>query len=289
MTAKEWLQKAKREKFAIGAFNVGNLETFKAVVKAASNKKSPVIIESSPGETAWMEADNIVDLAKNYSEELNIPILVNLDHGDSLEHCLQAIEAGYDLIHFDGSKLPLENNLEIVKKVVTAAHVKGLLVEGEIDQIGGSSEIHAGSAEREIDSGEFSDPEKASQFVNSSGIDIFAAFFGNVHGVFESGGENLQFSILEKLVALLPNTFFSLHGGSGIPDDQVKIAIEKGINKVNVNTEMRQAYRETLENVLDKNPDEIAMYKVEQPIIDEIQKIVEHKIDVFGSSGKYLL
>lgn len=286
MTAREWLQKAKKEKFAIGAFNVGNLETFKAIVQAASNKKSPVIIESSPGETKWMEAENIIDLARNYSEEYGIPILVNLDHGDSLENCLNAIENGYDLIHFDGSKLPLDQNLEIVKKVVEAAHDKGLLVEGEIDQIGGSSEMHLGSAERENEGRLFGDPEKSSQFVKNSGIDIFAAFIGNVHGVFKEGGENLHLEILEKLVMLLPDAFFSLHGGSGIPDSQVQSAIQKGIVKVNVNTEMRQAYRETLETVLDKNPDEMAMYKIEGPVIDEIQKIVEHKIEVFGSSNK---
>lgn len=286
MTTRDWFEKAKREKFAIGAFNVGNLETFKAIVQAAANKKSPVIIESSPGETKWMEAENIVDLVKNYSEELKVPILVNLDHGDSLENCLNAIEKGYDLIHFDGSKLPLDQNLEIVKKVVVEAHAKGLLVEGEIDQIGGSSEMHLGSAERETEHREFSDPEKASRFVKDSGIDIFAAFIGNVHGVFEKGGENLHLEILEKLSSLLPDVFFSLHGGSGIPDLQVQSAIQKGIVKVNVNTEMREAFRETLENVLNKNPDEMAMYKIEGPVIDEIQKIVEHKIEVFGSSDR---
>src|ERR1041385_225624 len=104
MTAREWLEKAKKEKFAIGAFNVGNLETFKAIVQAAANKKSPVIIESSPGETDWMGADNVVALAKDYSKDFGIPVLVNLDHAEKLEECQQAIEVGYDLIHFDGSK-----------------------------------------------------------------------------------------------------------------------------------------------------------------------------------------
>ena len=118
MTAREWLEKARREKFAIGAFNVGNLETFKAIVQAAVSQKSPVIIESSPGETAWMEAENIVDLARNYSEEYGIPILVNLDHAESLEQCIEGIKAGYDLIHFDGSKFILEDNLEIAKKLL---------------------------------------------------------------------------------------------------------------------------------------------------------------------------
>lgn len=286
MTAREWLKKAKREKWALGAFNVGNLEVFKAVVQAAANKKSPVIIESSPGETAFLGADNIVDLAKNYSQDLGIPILVNLDHAESLEDSLKGIEAGYDLIHFDGSKLPFEQNLEIAKKVVEIAHLKGLTVEGEIDHITGSSEVYSGSAAEEAAKGAFSDPGRAKAFVESSGIDIFAAFFGNVHGVFSGGDENLHLDILEKIAASLPDTFFSLHGGSGIPDDQVQAAIQRGIVKVNINTEMRQAFKDSLEQVIDQNPDEYAMYKVEGPVIEAVQKIVEHKIDIFGSSGK---
>lgn len=286
MTAREWLQKARAEKFAIGAFNVGNLETFKAIVQAAAHKKSPVIIESSPGETKWMGADNLVDLAKNFSEDFGIPILVNLDHSETLEDCQAGIEAGYDLIHFDGSKLSLEENLETAKKVVELAHQKGLIVEGEVDHITGSSEVHSGSAAEEAAKGKFSDPERSKQFVEESGIDILAVFFGNVHGVFASGDENLHLDILEKVAAVLPNTFFSLHGGSGIPDDQVKEAVLRGIVKVNINTEMRQAFKDSLEKVLEGNPDEYAMYKLEGTVVETVQRVVEHKIEVFGSANK---
>lgn len=285
MTAREWLEKAKRERFAIGAFNVGNLETFKAIAQAAASKKSPIIIESSPGETDWMEADNIVDLAKNYSTELNVPILVNLDHGDNLDNCLAAVKAGYDLIHFDGSKLPLKENIEIAKKVVEIAHQRGLLVEGEMDHIVGSSEVHSGSAIKERLGATMTDPDKAAQFVTEAGIDILAVFVGNVHGIFRKGGEDLDLERLQR-IAIATDCNLSLHGGSGISDEQVKAAIQRGIVKVNVNTEMRQAFRETLETVLDKNPDEIAMYKLEQPVVDEIQKIVEHKIEIFGSANR---
>lgn len=285
MTAREWLEKAKREKFAIGAFNVGNLETFKAIVQAAAAKKSPVIIESSPGETKWMEADNIVDLAKNYSQDLGIPILVNLDHAETLEQCQIGIEAGYDLIHFDGSKLPYKENLEIAKKVVKLAHSKGLIVEGEIDHIVGSSEMHKGSAIAELVHVAMTDSGEAGEFVNATGIDIFASFFGNIHGVFTGGGESLDLNLLQS-IATATNCYLSLHGGSGIPETQVKEAIKRGIVKVNINTEMRQAFRESLEAELDKNPDEIAMYKVEGPVIEKIQAIVKQKIEVFGSANK---
>lgn len=286
MKARDWLEKAKREKFAIGAFNVGNLETLKAIVQAASNKKSPIIIESSPGETEWMGADNIVDLARNFSEEYQIPILVNLDHAESLEDCEIGMLAGYDLIHFDGSKLPLEENLSILKQVVKKAHEKGLIVEGEMDHIQGSSEVHEGSAAKEASKGKFTDPNAAKKFIEESGIDIFASFFGNVHGVFSNGDENLHLGILESIVEKNPNTFLSLHGGSGIPDNQVQQAINKGITKVNINTEMRQAFKDSLEKVLTEYPDEYAMYKVEKPIVEAVQKIVEHKIEVFGSANK---
>lgn len=286
MTAIDWLKKAKTEKFAIGAFNVGNLETFKAIAQAAANKKSPVIIESSPGETKWMQADNIVDIARNFSEEYGVPILVNLDHSETLEDCMKGIEAGYELIHFDGAKLPLEENLEITRRIVEVAHVKNLTVEGEIDHIQGSSEVHQGSASAEAAKGTMTDPKKAREFVEKSGVDIFAAFFGNVHGVFSGGDENLHLDLLEQVASSIPDTFLSLHGGSGIPDDQVKQAISLGIVKVNVNTEMRQAFREGLEEALEKNPDEYALYKLLPETIEEVQKIVEHKIEVFGSAGK---
>ena len=286
MSAKDWLQKAKDEKFAIGAFNVGNLETFKAIAQAAANKKSPVIIESSPGETKWMEAENVVDIARNFSSEYGIPILVNLDHAENLEECQIGIEAGYDLIHFDGGKLPFEQNIEIVKKVIELAHNKGLTVEGEIDHIQGSSEIHQGSATQEAAKGIMTDPQKARQFVQGSGVDIFAAFFGNVHGVFSEGDENLHLDLLEQIAQAIPQTFLSLHGGSGVPDDQVQRAIQLGIVKVNVNTDMREAYRKSLVQALKNSPEELALYKVEPPAIEAVQKVVEHKIDVFGSSGK---
>lgn len=286
MTAKEWLEKAKREKFAIGAFNVGNLETFKAIAQAAANKKSPVIIESSPGETKWMEADNIVDIARNFSKEYGIPILVNLDHSETLEDCLEGIENGYDLIHFDGGKLPFEENLEIVRQVVEVAHAKGLTVEGEIDHIQGSSEVHTGSATEEAAKGAMTDPQKAAQFVKDTGVDIFAAFFGNVHGVFSGGDENLHLDLLQQIAVGIPDTYLSLHGGSGIPDDQVQKAIQLGIVKVNVNTEMRQAFKDSLEKTLKDNPEEYALYKVEPSVLEAVQKIVEHKIEIFGSANK---
>ena len=285
MTAREWLQKAKDEKFAIGAFNVGNLETFKAIVSAAANKKSPLIIESSPGETSWLGSENIVDLARNFSAEFSVPVLVNLDHTETLEDCLKGIEAGYDMIHFDGSKLPLEQNLEIARKVVEAAHQRGLTVEVEMDHIGGSSEMHAGSVVDDLGKVPMTDPEKAALFMRDSGADILAVFVGNLHGVYSAGDENIDIERLRRINEA-SGCLLSLHGASGLPDDQVKEAIQNGIVKVNINTELRLAFKEELTKVLAGSPDEAAMYKIEKPVVESIQKVVEQKIEVFGSEGK---
>ena len=285
MNTKDWLQKAKDEKFAIGAFNVGNLETFKAIAQAAANKKSPVIIESSPGETKWMDPDNIVDIARNYSEEFGIPILVNLDHSETFEDCQIGIEAGYDLIHCDASKLSYEENVVLTKKVADLAHAKGLTCEGELDHIGGSSEVHAESAGSVAGEIVKTDPAKAAEFVHATGIDIFAAFVGNIHGLY-TGGEKKLDTDLVKQITDATGVFLSLHGSSGISEDQVQSAIQNGVVKVNLNTEIRQAYKDSLEKVLADNPEEYAMYKSEGPVVDAIQKLVEHKIDIFGSAGK---
>lgn len=285
MTAREWLEKAKKEKFAIGAFNVGNLETFKAVAQAAANKKSPIIIESSPGETKWMGADNIVDIARNFEWDYKIPILVNLDHSETLQDCLMGISAGYDLIHCDASKLTYHENVAMTHEVAKAAHYKGLTAEGELDHIGGSSEIHQGSAAEEAGKIKMTDPEEAAKFVKETGIDIFAAFIGNVHGLYLGEEKKLDIERLEE-IEKATRVFLSLHGSSGIPEDQVREAIKNGIVKVNLNTEIRQAYKDSLEKVLKENPNEYAMYKAEGPVIDAIQQLVEHKIDLFGSAGK---
>lgn len=285
MTAKEWLEKAKAEKFAIGAFNVANLETFKAVAEAARNKKSPVIIESSPGETEWMGADNIADLARNYSADYGVPILVNLDHSVEVADCMNAIAQGFDLIHFDGSKLEMEENIKLTKQVAEAAHAKGLTAEGELDHIGGSSEVHTGAASEEASKVPMTEPENAKRFVQETGIDIFAAFVGNVHGLYEGGTKQLDVNRVKEITEAT-GVFLSLHGSSGIPEDQVKAAIQNGIVKVNLNSEIRQAFKDELEKILKEQPEEYAMYKALPPLVDAIRILVEHKIDVFGSAGK---
>jgi len=285
MTAKEALTKAQKEGYAIGAFNAANIETLKAIVGAADKLRAPVIVESSHGETEFIGAENLVDLVKNYREETGLPIFINLDHAPSVEAAEEGIAAGFEMIHINASKLPYEENVAATKKVAEEAHAKGLLCEAELTPIEGSSAPHMQETiEEEQAKSKYTDPEQAQDFVSRTGIDTLAVSIGNVHGVYKTAPK-LDLELLKRLTAELP-CFFSLHGGSGIPDDQVRGAIGTGdIVKVNVNSEMRIAYRETLEKVLGKS-DEVAIYKIMPDVIAAVQEVVEKKITLFGSAGK---
>ena len=282
MNAREWFEKSRNEKFAIGAFNVGNLETLEAIVAAAKAKKAPVIIEASPGESSFMGYNNLVDLVQNYKDE-GAAIILNLDHATEFEKVKQAFEAGFDYLHFDGGQIEFEENVKIAKQIVEMAHPKGIMVEGEVDHITGSSALHTGEkVASEQAKGNYSDPEKAREFVYRTGVDTYASFIGNAHGLY-ADEKRLDLNRLKDIRKAIPNTFLSLHGGSGINHEDIRSAIEIGINKINVNTE--SAYRKELEEQLESS-EEVAMYKLYPEIMEEVQKVVEDKIDLFGSTGK---
>src|SRR3989304_9126920 len=192
-------------------------------------------------------------------------------------------EAGYDLIHFDGSKLPYEENVAIAKKVVAAAREHGQIVEGEMDKIvGEGSEVHTTQVDQSaIDAGK-SKPETAAKFVSETGVDIYASFFGNVHGIYPGYTPHLDIELLKKIQEAIPNTFLSMHGSSGTPDDQVKAAVATGVVKVNVNTELRLAYRQSLEKALADHK-KIAMYKVFPEVVEAVKKEALRWIGMCGS------
>lgn len=287
ISAKDWFSKAQKEGFAIGAFNVDNMDIFKAVCLAGKNKKSPVMLEFSQGEVSYFGLKNIVDLTINAREEYGIPILLNLDHSKNVDDCIAAVEqAGFDDVHFDGSGLPFEENVQGTKKVVDSAHKKGLLVEGEIDRIAGSSEVHEEELDIKLLKESYTDPKKAAEFIKETNADILATVFGNVHGTFPVQPD-LDIALLERIREAVPQTHLSLHGGSGIPADQVKEAIRVGkIVKVNVNTEIRKAYRDGISEKMTEEPEEYASYKLTSDVIMAVAAVVEAKMDVFGSAGK---
>lgn len=287
MTSKEWLTKAQSENFAIGAFNVDSLDIFKAICLAGQRKKSPLILEFSQGEVGYFGLKNIVDLVINAQEEYKIPILLNLDHAKKVEDCQAAIgQPGFNIIHYDGSELGFGENAANTKKVTDSAHAKGLLVEGEIDKIGGSSEVHGEDIDLEEIKKSYTKPEEAKKFVEQTGVDVFAPVFGNVHGTFPNQPD-LDFELLKRVREAVDETFLSLHGGSGIPAEQVKEAIKVGgIVKINVNTEIRQAFHDALGEKMGEEPNQYAYYKMTPDVINSVAAVVEGKIDVFGSSGK---
>lgn len=283
--AYELLKKASEQKYAIGAFNVAGTETFKAITQAAFKLKSPIILEASDGEVNYIGYKQLVSLARIYEEELNIPIIVNLDHGKDFDACKKAIEAGFDYIHIDASKLEYEDAVAVTKEVVKLAHKHGLPVEGEIDHIQGSSEDHRKEMAEILQNPKmYTDPQKAKDFVSRTGIDVFASFVGNLHGEF-ADKERINVKLLQKIKSMLPNTYLSLHGGSGIDDNDVKQAIQNGIVKVNVNSEIRIAFKLTLQETLN-NTGDVAIYKITPAAIQAVQKVVEYKIKLFGSENK---
>lgn len=281
MTTREWFQKSQNEHFAIGAFNACNLETIKAIVTAANKLRSPVIIEVSPGEADFVGPKNLVSLVSNFRNELNLPIFTNLDHSPNPESVQIGFDANFDLVHFDGNQLPLEENLEKTKKIVEIAHNQNVLVEAEIDTIIGGSSLHQTLIDP--NSLHLTNPEIAANFVSQTNVDTLAVSIGNLHGLYQNQ-KNLDLNLLQQIRQKV-NCFLSLHGGSGIPNDQIKKAVEIGISKINVNTELRVAYRETLETTLRTNQ-EIAPYKFMPEVISAIQQVVEEKIILFGSQNK---
>lgn len=282
VTTKELYHRAKKEGYAVGAFNVSTLEAIKAIVNAAMKLRAPVVIETSEREMNYLDPALVYDIVHELVKDLRIEVGLHLDHGKSMDSVKQAVAAGYTSIHLDGSELAYEDNLKLTAEAAKFAHAKGLTVEGELGHVSGSSEMH--TEDITIDKSMLTDPELAKKFVEETGIDILAVSVGNIHGVYKNA-PNLDFTRLGEIKEIgLP---MSLHGGSGIPDDQVKRAIGLGITKVNVNTELREAFTGSLRHQLDIEPEEIVPYEYLPEEIEAIEDVVEKKIRLFGSENKY--
>lgn len=283
MTARDWLNRAKEEHFAIGAFNAANIETIKAIVAAAKNLNAPVIIEASHGEIEYFGGKNFVDIVKNAREETGLPIFTNLDHSPSLEAARLGLSWGFDLVHFNGSTLSFDENQTQTKIFVEEAHAKNVLVEAELDTIPGGSSFHELTAEEELKQTKLTDPDQAASFSEYTQTDTLAASFGSVHGFYQTQ-KHIDLTRLKEIRAKT-KCFLSLHGGSGMPDEQVKEAIQIGIVKININSELRLAFKNTLEKALSDSK-ELAIYKIMPAVIDAVRQVVEIKIALFGSALK---
>ena len=288
--ARETMQRARHEHFALGAFNLDNQETLKAVVHAAAAKKAPVLVEVSKGEVDALGLDNVRDMVDNYISEFGIEMYVNLDHSPSVEDAIAGIEAGFEFIHIDVSQANHDASeaeiIEATKQVVQYARFTGAMVESEPHYFGGGSNVFDKAFDYNEIKKTFSTPSGAKQFVEATGIDTFAAAIGNLHGKYPVP-KMLDLELLQKIRNAV-DCNISLHGGSDTPGHYFRDAVKIGASKININSDMRAAYRKTLEQVLDDNPTEFAVVKLMDKVVDAVQVVVEEKIDMFNSAGKAL-
>ncbi|MDQ0222784.1 class II fructose-bisphosphate aldolase [Streptococcus moroccensis] len=289
VSAEKFVKAARENGYAVGGFNTNNLEWTQAILRAAESKKAPVLIQTSMGAAKYMGGYKVArNLIANLVESMNItvPVAIHLDHGH-YEDSLECIEAGYTSIMFDGSHLPVEENLAKAREVVELAHSKGISVEAEVGTIGGEEDGIVGK-------GELAPIEDAIAMVET-GIDFLAAGIGNIHGPYPENWEGLDLDHLKKLTEAVPGFPIVLHGGSGIPDEQIQEAIRLGVAKVNVNTEGQIAFANaTREFSRAYDADEAGYDKKKlfdprkflAPGIKAVQDAVEDRIDVFGSANK---
>ncbi len=284
VSAKEMLNKAKAGHYAVGQFNINNLEWTKSILLAAEETRSPVILGVSEGAGKYMTGyKTVVGMVNGMLEELNIsvPVALHLDHG-SYEGCYKCIEAGFSSIMFDGSHYPIEENIEKTKELVKVAKGKGMSIEAEVGSIGGEEDGVIGR-------GECADPKECKS-VADLGVTMLAAGIGNIHGKYPENWEGLSFDTLDAIQQLTGDMPLVLHGGTGIPDDMIKKAISLGVAKINVNTECQIAFAEATRKYIEDGKDlegkGFDPRKLLAPGAEAIKDMVITKIKLFGSEGK---
>ncbi len=284
VSAKDMLQKAKEGKYAVGQFNINNLEWTKAILQTAQELNSPVILGVSEGAGKYMAGyTTVVGMVKGMIEELNItvPVALHLDHG-SYEHALKVIEAGFSSVMFDGSHYDINENIEKTKEIIKLANEKGLSVEAEVGSIGGEEDGVVGA-------GEVADVNEC-KMIADLGVDMLAAGIGNIHGKYPANWAGLRFDVLEKIAEATTPMPLVLHGGTGIPADMIKKAISLGVSKINVNTECQLAFAEATRKYVEAGKDlegkGFDPRKLLAPGVEAIKATVKEKMELFGSVGK---
>ncbi len=306
VTTKEMFEKSMKEKFAIGAFNVNNMEIIQGIVDAAAEQKSPVILQASSSAIKYARINYLMKMVEAAMEEHSeVPVAIHLDHGPDFETAKMCIDNGFTSVMIDGSKYDFEENVALTKKVVDYAHSKGVVVEAELGKLAGiEDEVNVSEKDAM-----YTDPEQAKEFVERTGCDSLAIAIGTSHGAYKFKGEaKLRFDILAKIKELIPNTPIVLHGAStvipelvdmcnkyggnipgakGVPDEMLHEASLSGVSKINVDTDLRLAMTSEIRKVFAEEPGVFDPRKYLAPARESIKKTVEHKIrDVFGSSNK---
>lgn len=289
--ARHLMQRSRQQHFAVGAFNIDNQDTIIAVMEAAQKTNSPILVEVTHDEVDAMGLDNIRDIIDNYKLQYGVEVYINLDHSPTVEDAKRGIDAGFEFIHIDVSQANHEaTDAEIIaatKAVVEYAKFTGALVESEPHYFGGSSNLHTEVIDYEEIKKTFSTPEGAKAFVDATGIDTFAAAIGNLHGKYPVP-KQLDLELLQRIRDNI-DCQISLHGGSGTPGEYFQKAAQIGVSKVNINSDLRFAFRENLEKILADNPDQYAVVKIMGPVREAVRVVVEEKIAALGSAGKAVL
>jgi fructose-bisphosphate aldolase class II len=276
----EFLPRAKAEKFAVGQFNLNNLEFAQAIVEAAMEEKSPFIFGVSEGALRYMGIEFTVALAEAAAKKSGLPIALHLDHGSSFDVAMKCIRAGFTSVMFDGSHYPFEENVRLTKEIVKVAHAMGVSVEGELGTIGGvEDDLSVDEADAAL-----AKPEEAIRFYEETGVDALAIAVGTAHGMYKAEPK-IRHDIIEEVSRAIPVPLV-LHGGSGVPDDQIRKSIECGIAKINVNTENQVACTAAVREVLAKDDKVIDPRKYLTPARKAMTEVVRSKIRLFGSSNK---
>ena len=276
------LRKAFDEHYAVGQFNINNVEWTSAVLEEAEKTRTPVILGVTSSAAKYMGGwHTVVGLVKGLMEDLKItvPVALHVDHGGSFEVCTAAIDAGFTSVMIDGSKLPIDENIAVVKKVVDYAHARGVSVEAELGKVGGQEDNVVAETM-------YADKDECVRMVKETGIDFLAPALGSVHGPYH-GEPKLGFKEMKE-IAEATNIPLVLHGGSGIPNEQLRMAIDRGTAKININTECQQAWTAIVREVLAKDPKVYDPRKIIGPGREGIKEVVRTKATIFGSLGKAL-
>lgn len=281
VTNLELQNNAKSGGYAVGAFNTNNLETTKSILKAAKEKQSPVMFAVTPSAMEYAGVENLAAMVQIAAKEIpNIPVSLHMDHGLTIKDVVTALRAGFSSIMIDGSKRPYEENVAITKQTVELAHSVGVSVEGELGKLVGI-EDQVTVTEKEA---AMTKPDEAEDFVKRTGIDALAVAIGNAHGWYK-GKPELDFERLKEIREAV-NVPLVLHGASGIPAEDIKKAVSIGITKINIDTEIRDAFKRGVCSFIEENPDIFDPRKILKPALEKMTEIVATKIELFGSEGK---
>lgn len=280
VTLKEILGDAQKGGYAVGAFNVNNMEIVQAIIEAAEEQRSPVILQASQGGLKYAGVEYIAAMARLAGEKASVPVAVHLDHGTDFQQIMLCVRNGFTSVMIDGSQYPLDENIEVTKRVVEVSHAVGMSVEGELGKIGGVED----DVVVDHEDATMTDPDEAARFARETGVDALAIAIGTAHGVYK-GEPKLAFDRLKAIRAVV-DTPLVLHGASGISDDAIRQAVELGICKINIDTEIRQAFARGVHSVVNEHPEEYDPRKILGPAREAMKDTVATKMQLFGCAGK---